>query len=113
MNEASRPALFGPVISACALLVLVLEAARRSIGLVLAAITTAFLIYPFISPILPGVFFVAAAVVGFARQNMSALLRAFSFVAGVMLLLQGWQTDILGAALALSLILFNKPVRQA
>ena len=60
-----------------------------------------------------GVFFVAAAVVGFARQNMSALLRAFSFVAGVMLLLQGWQTDILGAALALSLILFNKPVRQA
>ena len=38
-----------------ALLVLVLEAARRSIGLVLAAITTAFLVYPFISPILPGV----------------------------------------------------------
>ena len=61
---------------------------------------------------LVGVFFVAAAVVGFARQNMSFLLRALSFTAGVMLLLQGWQTDILGATLALGLILFNKPVRQ-
>ena len=61
---------------------------------------------------LVGVFFVAAAVVGFARQNMSFLLRALSFAAGVMLLLQGWQTDILGATLALGLILFNKPVRQ-
>jgi len=60
-----------------------------------------------------GVFFVAAAVVGFARQNMSPLLRALSFTAGGMLLLQGWQTDVLGAALALSVILFNKPARKA
>jgi len=60
-----------------------------------------------------GVFFVAAAVVGFARQNMPPLLRALSFIAGVMLLLQGWQTDVLGAALALSLVLFNKSARKA
>lgn len=38
------------------LLILVLEAARRSIGLVLAAITSAFLVYPFVSPFLPGIF---------------------------------------------------------
>ena len=38
------------------LLLLVLEAARRGIGLVLAAITSVFLVYPFISPFLPGIF---------------------------------------------------------
>lgn len=37
------------------LLVLVLEATRRSIGWVLALITLSFLIYPFVSPYLPGV----------------------------------------------------------
>lgn len=37
------------------LLVLVLEAVRRRIGLVLAGITLAFLIYPFVSSYLPGV----------------------------------------------------------
>jgi TRAP transporter 4TM/12TM fusion protein len=38
-----------------ALLVMVLEATRRSIGNVLAAITLVFLVYPFVSPYLPGV----------------------------------------------------------
>jgi TRAP transporter 4TM/12TM fusion protein len=38
-----------------ALLALVLEATRRSIGWVLALITLLFLIYPFVSPYLPGV----------------------------------------------------------
>ena len=37
------------------LLVLVLEATRRSIGWVLAVITLIFLVYPFVSPYLPGV----------------------------------------------------------
>ena len=37
------------------LLLLVLEATRRAIGWVLALITTAFLVYPFLSPYLPGV----------------------------------------------------------
>lgn len=36
------------------LLALVLEATRRSIGLVLTLITLAFLVYPFVSPYLPG-----------------------------------------------------------
>lgn len=38
-----------------ALLALVLEATRRSIGWVLALITLVFLVYPFVSPYLPGV----------------------------------------------------------
>jgi len=61
---------------------------------------------------LVGVFFIAAAVVGFARHSMPFPLRALSFIAGGMLLLQGWQTDILGAALALSLLVLNKSARQ-
>ena len=38
------------------ILLLVLEATRRSVGKVLALITLIFLAYPFISPILPGLF---------------------------------------------------------
>jgi TRAP transporter 4TM/12TM fusion protein len=55
-----------------------------------------------------GVFFVAASVVGYARQNMQPVFRAISFTAGVMLLLQGWLTDIAGAMLATSVIVFAR-----
>lgn len=43
------------LIAGIMLLVIVLEATRRAIGLVLALITLFFLVYPFISPYLPGV----------------------------------------------------------
>jgi TRAP transporter 4TM/12TM fusion protein len=52
-----------------------------------------------------GVFFVAAAVVGYLRRNLSVLIRALSFTAGVLLLLQGWLTDVVGGVIALGLVL--------
>jgi len=52
-----------------------------------------------------GVFFVAVSVVGFMNQEMSVLLRGLSFAAGVLLLLQGWATDVVGGVLALGLVL--------
>ena len=55
-----------------------------------------------------GVFFVAAAVVGHARRDMQLFFRAISFAAGVMLLLQGWVTDIAGAVLAVGVIMFAR-----
>jgi TRAP transporter 4TM/12TM fusion protein len=43
------------LVAGLVLLVLVLEATRRSVGPVLALITAAFLVYPFASPYLPGI----------------------------------------------------------
>ena len=58
-----------------------------------------------------GVFFVAASVVGYGRCDMQPFFRAISFAAGVMLLLQGWLTDIAGVVLAASVIVFAKSGR--
>lgn len=54
-----------------------------------------------------GVFFVAVSVVGFMKQGMSTPIRVLSFAAGVLLLLQGWVTDVVGGALALGLVLLG------
>jgi TRAP transporter 4TM/12TM fusion protein len=51
-----------------------------------------------------GTFFIAASVVGFISQKLTFLLRALSFISGLLLLLQGWQTDAVGIVLALALI---------
>jgi TRAP transporter 4TM/12TM fusion protein len=45
------------IVVASVIIVLVLEATRRSVGNFLAVITTVFLLYPFISPYLPGVLY--------------------------------------------------------
>lgn len=55
-----------------------------------------------------GTFFIAASVVGFIDQALSPVLRALSFGAGLMLLLQGWQSDVAGVVLALMLLLFAR-----
>jgi len=60
-----------------------------------------------------GVFFVAASVVGHINHDMSAGLRALTFAAGLMLLLQGWLTDIVGAVLAMSVVLFGRANSRA
>ncbi len=60
-----------------------------------------------------GTFFIAASVIGFINQPLPPALRAFSFVAGLLLLLQGWQTDIAGAVLAFGLMLFSRVVSHA
>jgi TRAP transporter 4TM/12TM fusion protein len=60
-----------------------------------------------------GTFFIAASVIGFINQPLPPALRALSFVAGLLLLLQGWQTDIAGAVLAFGLMLFSRVVSHA
>jgi TRAP transporter 4TM/12TM fusion protein len=60
-----------------------------------------------------GTFFIAASVIGFINQALPPALRVLSFVAGLMLLLQGWQTDIVGAVLALGLMLFSRVTSHA
>jgi TRAP transporter 4TM/12TM fusion protein len=56
-----------------------------------------------------GVYFVAAAVVGHARGNLPMYSRILSFVGGVLLLLQGWVTDMAGAVIAVAAILPGQP----
>ena len=60
-----------------------------------------------------GTFFIAASVIGFINQALPAALRAISFAAGLMLLLQGWQTDVVGIVLALGVVLFGRAVSHA
>jgi TRAP-type uncharacterized transport system fused permease subunit len=60
-----------------------------------------------------GTFFIAASVIGFINQALPPALRALSFAAGLLLLLQGWQTDIVGVVLALGLMLFSRVVSHA
>ncbi|MGI9271238.1 MAG: TRAP transporter permease [Woeseiaceae bacterium] len=55
---------------------------------------------------LAGVYLIAASMVGFARQSMPAVLRAAAFVAGLLLLLQGWRSDLAGAAITAAVLLF-------
>lgn len=57
---------------------------------------------------LAGVYFIAASMVGFVRQSLPVVLRAAAFAAGLLLLLQGWQTDIAGAAIAAGLLLVGR-----
>ena len=45
------------IVVASIIILLVLEATRRSVGNFLAVITVAFLLYPFVSPVLPGILF--------------------------------------------------------
>jgi TRAP transporter 4TM/12TM fusion protein len=60
-----------------------------------------------------GTFFIAASVIGFINQALPPALRALSFAAGLLLLLQGWQTDIVGVVLALGVVLFGRVVSHA
>jgi TRAP transporter 4TM/12TM fusion protein len=55
-----------------------------------------------------GTFFIAASVIGFINQALPPALRALSFAAGLMLLLQGWQTDLVGIVFATGLLLFGR-----
>jgi len=57
---------------------------------------------------LVGVFFLAAAVVAYINLELAPYLRVLAFAAGVLLLLQGWQTDLAGALLALLVVVLNR-----
>ena len=57
---------------------------------------------------LAGVYFIAASMVGFVNQSLSIALSAAAFAAGLLLLLQGWQTDLAGAAIAAGLLLLGR-----
>ena len=59
-----------------------------------------------------GVFFITTSVVGFINHNLSAAFRMLALCAGLLLLLQGWMTDLVGAALAASLMLLSKSATQ-
>jgi TRAP transporter 4TM/12TM fusion protein len=54
-----------------------------------------------------GVYVVAVSVVGFANKRLSPTLRVLAFAAGLMLLLQGWQSDLPGAAMLFGIWLWN------
>ncbi|MDB4511913.1 TRAP transporter fused permease subunit, partial [Arenicella sp.] len=58
-----------------------------------------------------GVYFIAASVVGFTNRNVSLVIRVLVFSAGLMLLLQGWITDLLGLALGI-ILLMTDPQRE-
>jgi TRAP transporter 4TM/12TM fusion protein len=60
-----------------------------------------------------GVFYIAASVVGFINRNMVATLRILAFCAGLLLLLQGWITDLIGAAFAVAVWFFSKPALRS
>ena len=60
-----------------------------------------------------GTFFIAASVIGFIHQALPLPLRALSFVAGLLLLLQGGYTDIAGIVLACIVLLFGRVVSHA
>ncbi|MBX2847639.1 MAG: TRAP transporter fused permease subunit [Acidiferrobacterales bacterium] len=48
-----------------------------------------------------GVYFVAMAVVGYGKSRLTILSRLSVFLAGILLLLQGWQTDLAGVVIGL------------
>lgn len=60
-----------------------------------------------------GVFCIAASVVGFARSDITGVLRFAMGLTGLLLLNQGITTDILGAALFAGLWFYNKTTESA
>jgi TRAP-type uncharacterized transport system fused permease subunit len=55
-----------------------------------------------------GVFFVATSVVGFMNHEFAVPERLLAFSAGLLLLLQGWQTDLAGLATITGLLLLGR-----
>jgi len=55
-----------------------------------------------------GVYFIAASVVGFIEHRLNVLHRIVAFAAGLMLLLQGLMTDVIGVALAAGVLMTSK-----
>ncbi|MDE0362263.1 MAG: TRAP transporter large permease subunit, partial [Rhodospirillaceae bacterium] len=55
-----------------------------------------------------GVFFLAAAIVGYLREDLTAVERVWITLAGIALLDQGIATDLLGLAVAGLWLLYNR-----
>jgi len=54
-----------------------------------------------------GVYCIASAMVGYLNQVANLTIRAVTLLAGVLLLLQGWQTDVIGLVVLTTVYLFG------
>jgi TRAP transporter 4TM/12TM fusion protein len=59
-----------------------------------------------------GVFCVATSVVGYLRRHLNAWQRALMFAAGLMLMHQGWLTNVCGLIILIGLWLLTRPEKE-